>query len=173
MSLTMISVGLPHPMWRPQAEGGASFNDDLGLLVIGLPKPTPTEVEAFQGPGRFGLMKHRRISVFTLMFGSIVRLSTPYHASHIGRDEAPSLAGAGEHRLLNMCLVDAPSGEVISMRASTLSPHVTAMLQRHICQQFANPISLNDFSGDLQDWDSSYPSSRSVIRASTWCQLGD
>lgn len=173
MSITMISIGLPHPMWRPQAEGGASFNDDLGLLVIGLPKPTPEEVETFQGPGRFGLMKHRHISVFTLMFGSTICLSTPYHASHIGRDEAPLLAGVGEHKLINLCLVDAPSGEVISMRASTLSPHVTSMLQRHICQQVTNPIPLNDFLGDVQDWNSTYPTQRSVIRASTWCQLGD
>ena len=173
MSITMINIGQPHPMWRPQARGGASFNDELGLFVIGLPDPTPAEKTEFQGPGRFGLMKHRRISVFTLMFGSTIRLSTPYHASHIGRDEAPTLAGTGEHRLLNLCLVDAPTGEVVSMRASTISPHVTAMLQRQVCQHVANPISVNDFLGDVQDWDSTYPTPRSVIRASTWCGLGD
>lgn len=173
MSITMINVGLPHPMWRPQAEGGASFNDDLGLLVIGLPNPTPAESHEFQGPGRFGLMKHRRISVLTLTFGSTICLSAPFHASHIGRDEAPSLAHTGEHKLLNLCLVDAPTGEVVSMRASTISPHVTAMLQRHVCQQVANPISVNDFLSEVQDWDSTYPTPRSVIRSSTWCRLGD
>ena len=118
-------------------------------------------------------MKHRRISVLTLTFDSTICLSAPYHASHIGRDDAPSLADAGEHKLLNLCLVDAPTGEVVSMRASTISPHVTALLQRHVCQQAANPISLNDFLSDVRDWDSTYPTPRSVIRASTWCRLGD
>ena len=173
MSITMINVGLPHPLWRPQAECGAAFNDDARLLVVGLPKPTPEEVEAFQGPGRFGLMKHQGISVYTLLFGSTFCLSTPYHASLIGRDEMPSLAEAGEHKLLTFCLVDAPTGATIALRASTISPHLTAMLQRHVCQQFANPISKNDFLGDVKDWNSTYPTQRSVIRASTWCQLGD
>lgn len=173
MSFTTISVGLPHPMWRPQAVPGAAFDDELGLFVIGLPNPTTAEIEEFMGPGRFGLMKHRRISVATLTFGAVICLSTPYHASHISRDETPTPADAGEHKLLQLCLVDAPTGETISMRASTISPHVTAMLQRHICQQFTNPISLNEFLEDVHDWDSTYPTERSVIRASTWCRLGD
>jgi len=173
MSITMINVGLPHPLWKPQAESGGAFNDDLGLLVIGLPQPTPDEVEAFQGPGRFGLMKHRGITIYTLIFGSIICISTPYHASLLRRPEKPSLAGAGEHKLLTMCLVDAPTGEVIAIRTSTISPHVTAMLQQHVCQQVTNPISQNNFLGNFQDWDSTYPTPRSVIRASTWCRLGD
>jgi hypothetical protein len=173
MSITMINVGLPHPLWRPQAKCGAAFNDDTGLLVIGLPKPTCEEIAAFQEPGRFGLMKHRDIFIYTLLFGTTFCLSTPYHASHISRDETPSLAGVGEHKLLMMCLVDALTGETISIRTSTLSPHLTAMLQRHVCQQVANPISPNDALGDFQNWNSTYPTQRSVIRASTWCQLGD
>jgi hypothetical protein len=173
MSVTWISVGLPHPMWRPQKHGGAAFNDELGLFVIGLPSPTVEEVSEFQGPGRFGLMRHRRISILTLTFGSTICLSTPYHASHVGRDEAPTPAGTGEHKLFNLCLVDAPTGGTVSMRASTISPHVTAMLQHHVCQQFANPISMDELLADRQDWDSAYPTPRSVVRASTWCRLGD
>lgn len=173
MSFTMISVGLPHPMWQPQADPGATFDDELGLFVIGLPDPTTEEIKEFQGPGRFGLMKHRRISVITLTLGAAIRLSTPYHASLISRDEAPTLADTGEHRLLQLCLVDAATGMTISMRAATLSPHVTAMLQHDVCQQVANPISLNDFLGDVHDWDSTHPTPRSVIRASMWCRLGD
>jgi len=173
MSITMINIGLPHPLWRTQAESGAAFNDDTGLLVIGLPKPTPEEAEAFQGPGRFGLMKHRGISIYTLMFGTTFCISTPYNASFIRRDKTPSVAGVVEHKLLMMCLVDALTGETISIRTSTLSPHLTAMLQRHVCQQVANPISPNDAVKDCQNWNSTYPTQRSVIRASTWCQLGD
>lgn len=173
MPFTMISVGLPHPIWQPQADSGATFDDELGLFVIGLPDPTTEEIKEFQGPGRFGLIKHRRISVVTLNLGPAIGLSTPYHASLISRDEAPTLAGSGEHKLLQLCLVDAATGETVSIRASTLSPHVTAMLQRHVCQQFADPISMDDFLADVQDWDSTYPTPRSVIRASTWCRLGD
>lgn len=173
MSFTTISIGLPHPMWQPQAVPGATFDDELGLFVIGLPNPKTEEIEEFQGPGRLGLMKHRRISVLTLTFGAAICLSTPYHASRVSRDEAPTPAGTGEHRLLQLCLVDAATGMTVSMRAATLSPHVTAMLQHDVCQQVANPISLNDFLRDVHDWDSTYPTERSVIRASTWCRLGD
>lgn len=173
MSITMINVGQPHPLWRPQAEYGAAFNDDLGLLVIGLPKPTREEIATFQGPGRFGLMKHRDILIYTLMFGTNFCISTPYHGSQLSRYETPSFAGVGEHKLLTMSLVDALTSETNSIRVSTLSPHLTAMLQHHICQQVANPISPNDFLGDFQNWNSTYPTQRSVIRASTWCRLGD
>ncbi len=173
MSVTMINVGNPHPLWSPQKSAGAAFHDDSGLFIVGLPAPTHEEMDAFQGPGRLGLMKHRRILILTLLFGHAVRLESPYHASLTDRLAAPSLSRAGEHRLLNLCLVDAPTGETVSMRASTISPHLTEMLQRHICRQVANPISMSDFESDLQDWDAAYPTSRSVIRASTWCKLGD
>ena len=92
MSITMINVGQPHPLWRPQAECGAAFNDDLGLLVIGLPKPTREEIAAFQEPGRFGLMKHRDILIYTLLFGTTFCISTPYHASQLSQYETPSVA---------------------------------------------------------------------------------
>ena len=173
MSVTMINVGCPHPLWHPQADAGAAFHDDAGLFVVGLPRPTREEMDAFQGPGRFGLMRHRSILVLTVLFADAIRLSTPYHASLISRDAAPSLSGVGEHKLLNMCLVDAPTGVTVSMRASTISPHLTKMLQRHVCQQFENPISLSDYKREIHDWDVTYPTPRSVIRASTWCKLGD
>ena len=173
MSITMINVGQPHPLWRPQAESSAAFNDDLGLLVIGLPKPTREEIAAFKEPGRFGLMKHRDILIYTLLFGTTFCISTPYHASLVDRDETPTLARAGEYKLLTFCLVDAPTGQTISLRASTISPHLTAMFQRHVCQQFVNPISMSDVDRDFKDFLLTYPTTRSVIRASAWCQLGD
>lgn len=173
MSITMINVGQPHPLWKPQADAGGAFNDDLGLVVIGLPSPTHAEMDEFKSLGRFGLMKHRRISVYTLVFGQAILVSTPYHASLIGRVDAPAPTGAGEHKLLVLCLVDAPTGETASLRASTISPHLTKMLQHHVCQEVANPISLGDVVRDFQDWKSTYPTPRSVIRASTWCRLGD
>jgi len=173
MSITMINVGQPHPLWTPQADAGLCSSDDLGLFVLGLPNPTKTQIGEFQGPGRFGLMKHRRISVLTINFGSTISRTAAYHASLVDRDETPTLARAGEHKLLTFCLVDAPTGETISLRTSTISPHLTAMFQRHVCQQFVNPISMSDVHRDFKDFLLTYPTEQAFIRASTWCQLGD
>lgn len=83
MSITMINVGLPHPLWKPQAESGGAFNDDLGLLVIGLPQPTPDEDES---PNRLlGLgavargLRHREV------LGGGICFHAAHRSEHQGR----------------------------------------------------------------------------------------
>ncbi len=172
MSITMLRVGNTHPMWIPQSLPGAVFNDDIGMFVIGMTKPELRNVAAFEDRGKFGIMCHRRISVMSLIIGDVIDVSVPYHASLVDRDTPPSPVIGSDHRLLSFCLVDAPTGTIIDMRASTISPHLTKVLDKTVRAQIASPISEEDFIGDARDWTRAYPTARSVRLASTFSKLG-
>jgi hypothetical protein len=173
MSVIRLYIGDLHPMWSPLSEGGAFFNDESSHLVIGIGNPNSDEVDAFQGLCRFGLMKHQRISIITLKFGESFTISTPYHASAIYRSGLPEPLLVGERQRLSLYLVDAETGEIVSMRASSINPRLTKALHHQISQQKENPISAEEFGRDAKDWISMFPSPAVTFRASTWCYLGD
>lgn len=172
MSITMLRVGNTHPMWVPQSLPGAVFDDDIGMFVIGMTKPEPRNIAAFEGRGKFGIMCHRRITVMSLIMSDVIDVSVPYHASLVERDAPPSAVIASGRRLLSFCLVDAPTGEIIDMRASTISPHLTKVLDKTVRTQIASPISEENFIDDARDWARAYPTARSVRLASTFSKLG-
>lgn len=173
MSVTKIEVGTPHPMWTPQLHPGATFDDDIGLFVAGVINPSDRDLKEFEGPGRFGLMRHRQIAVFTLVLGEAIDFSVPYHTSFVSRVDPPVQVEADERRLLHFHLVDAASGETLGIRASTVSPHLTKVMQQLLQRQSVNDLSEQSFLTDVQHWDTTYPTPRSVRRASTWSRLGD
>ena len=172
MSGTLISVGNPHPMWLPQCDPGAVFDDDIGMFVVGLPHVSSVTVEEFQGPGRLGYMRHRSIIVLSLILGEVIDFSVPYHASLVERCSPITDFGPGEHRLLQFCLVDASSGETLAMRASTVNSHLSGLLAKAFHEQVANPIAKADFITDTESWNDTYPTGRSARQASTFSRLG-
>lgn len=172
MSITTISIGDKLPIWIPQPRAGATFNDDVGIFVAGFPRLQPSQIAAFDGAAKFGIMQHRQIAILTLVIGDVLDTSVPYHASLITRDEPPSPVSDAEHRLLFFCLVDSMTAEVANLRAATISPHVSGILYRTVRSQVANPISEEDFIADAQDWNNTYQTARSVRRASSFSKLG-
>lgn len=173
MSITKIEVGSPHPMWKPQLLPGATFDDDIFLFVAGIINPSDRDFKEFEGPGRFGLMRHRQIAVFTLVLGEAVCFSVPYHTSFVSRVYPPVKAKGDQRRLLHFHLVDAASGETLGIRAATVSPHLTKVIQQLLQRQSVNDLSEQSFVADAQHWNTTYPTPQSVRRASTWSRLGD
>jgi len=172
MSVTKISLGQPHPMWTPQYDPGGVFDDDIGIFVVGLPYVSTTTVEEFQGPGRFGYMRHRDIVVLSLILGEVIDISVPYHASLVTRYSSIAEFGPNEHRLLHFCLVHSSTGETMAIRTSTVNPHLSGLLSKAFREQVANPLSEAKFIDDARSWNKSYPTGRSVRRASSFSHLG-
>jgi hypothetical protein len=172
VTITAISVGEVMPLWTPQPSPGAAFDDELGMFAVGLPEIEATTVKNFFSPGKLGLMRHRTLIILTLVVEGVIDVSMPYHASLISRMEPPAGAHLKEHRLLKFCLVDAPTGVVRAIRASTVDPRLTNLLQTALCRQVQAPIAPMEFLDDVLDWNHCYPTPRAVRRASTFSRLG-
>jgi len=173
MSISIIEAGLPHPMWTPQLVPGAVFDDDIGVFVLGVTNPSRRDLEEFHGSGRLGVMPHRRIAVFSIVLGRAVDFSIPYHASLVSHTEPPELFEGQERRLLHFHLVDAITGETLQTRASTVSPHLSKVMQRILRRQATEHLPQAGFLTDVQHWNKTYPTPQSVKRISTWSRLGD
>ena len=171
--MTMIARQLTHPMWQPQPEGGATFDDEISHLVMGWPDVTDEHINKFQGPGKFGLMDFGSITVVSLQFDASFGFCLPYHAGLIERTRDLGQLQGDERRLLTLALVEARTGEVKSLRASTIAPHVSQRMRRAIARQVCCPITCEEFIAQAKDWNRMYPTRKSVLRASTMSKLGE
>ena len=170
--MNLIARQQTHPMWQPQSEGGATFDDEMGHLVMGWPDVTDEHINKFQGPGKFGLMDFRSIIVISLQFDASLGFCLPYHAGLIEHTTPIEQLQGDERRLLSLALVEARTGEVMCLRASTIAPHVSQRMRRAIARQLRCPITCEEFIAQANDWNRMYPTRKSVLRTSTLCKLG-
>jgi len=173
MNMTIVAPHQTHPMWQPQVDGGAVFDDEVSHLVVGWPNISHQLINKFQGHGKFGMMNFETITIISLQFDASFGICIPYHASLIERTSPPTQYFDHERRLLTLSLVEAKNGEIKALRTSTISPHLSQSMFKAFDRQASNPITDVEFIERVNNWSRWYPTNKSVVRASIMSRLGE
>jgi hypothetical protein len=141
---------------------GAQFNYRGGALelVIFFDQPSPRQVEAVKtGTAGFGLYDEQGLVVLMYHFlhdhGGVPWSDAPYHlglvpeAQHVSPPD-PDWLTPETRALLHIILVNATGGQILALRAVTLSPEFTDRLFRAIRAQTAHPFDSQAYSSQLK-----------------------
>jgi hypothetical protein len=165
---------------------GAQFNYRGGAieLVLFFDQPTPRQVEAVKtGTAGFGLFDEQGLVVLLHRFrqdqGGVPWSDAPYQYHLVLEAQRvpppdPSALTPETRALLHIILVNATGGEILALRAVTLSHEFTARLFRAIGRQAARPFDPWAYRLELDALYFHYPTSGHMVHAcSVRCDGGE
>lgn len=151
-----ISVGRPYIEGRSSWPEASEYNYAANGHELRLfwPSPSDAETAAVRG-GRMDLAILVRQPVILLLYritGACGWSDAPYswHLVPESHRDLPDEPKPDERALLQIVLIDASTGIVRAIRATTLTPHATNALHRAIRAQSAAPWDAGDYDAALQ-----------------------
>ncbi len=166
----LYKVGEPYVAGVASLPERGEYNFRAGQheLVLCLPNLTEAEIRDVQkGQAEFALVTYPEVIFFLYRFGDAVTWSdAPYcwHRVPVEQRQLPPASGNPEARaLLQVVLVDAASNRIRALRALTLSPQFTRMLEAAIAVQATNPARPGDYEARIDAVCRLYPNSAALL----------
>jgi hypothetical protein len=174
-------VGQPYHPSRKTWPQISQFNYRGGELelILFFDRPSPAEVAAVkQSPAEFGIYHEHDQIVLCYRFNPGVPWSDAPYSYHLVPEPervpppSPDQLGPDARAILSILLVNATGGEVLALRAVSLSPVFTRALFAAIGAQAQLPWDSADYDRRVADVYARYPTSDALIAACSERTIG-